>query len=199
MEATYGNPFYAFPEREDTYGNIVSWVIKQIRENQVPIFQLYSVGKAQEVIALLNDFTNLPVVVDPPIARASNIYSKYDRKLVFLDAAEEEGQELLRHGNCAYLISNGNSSIIPTERKVARSVVTGWSLRFKTSNGAFPLSSHADYPHLIDYVKEVNPSRVYTCFGSSEVLAQNIRKECKIAARPLPTIEQTSLMNFIHG
>lgn len=199
MEATYGNPFYAFPEREDTYGNIVSWVIKQIREDQVPIFQLYSVGKAQEVIALLNGFTNLPVVVDPPIARASHIYSKYNHKLVFLDAAEEEGQELLRHGNCAYLISNGNSSMIPTERKVARSVVTGWSLRFKPPNGAFPLSSHADYPHLIDYVKEVNPSRVYTCFGSSEVLAQNIRKECRIAARPLPTIEQTSLMNFIHG
>ena len=199
MEATYGNPFYAFPEREETYNNIVGWVIRQIKENQLPIFQLYSVGKAQEVIALLNDFTNLPVVVDPPIARASHVYSKYNRKLVFLDSAEEEGQELLRHGNCVYLVSNGNSSIIPTERKIAKSVVTGWALRFRSPNSAFPLSSHADYPHLIDYVKDVNPSRVYTCFGSPEVLAQHIRKECKIAARPLPTIEQTSLMNFIQG
>jgi len=199
MEATYGDPLYAFPEREDTYSNIISWVIRQIRENHVPIFQLYSVGKAQEIIALLNDFTNLPVVVDSPIARASHIYSKYNHKLVFLDSVEEEGQELLRHGNCAYLISNANNSTIPTERKVARSVVTGWALRFKTSNSAFPLSSHADYPHLIDYVKEVNPSRVYTCFGSSGLLAQHIRKECKIAAQPLPTMEQTSLMNFIQG
>ena len=199
MEATYGDPFYAFPDREDTYGNIISWVIRQIRENHIPIFQVYSVGKAQEVIALLNDFTSLPVVVDPPIARASHIYSKYSHKLVFLDSSEEESQELLRHGNCAYLISNANNSPFPMERKVARCMVTGWALRFKTSNGAFPLSSHADYPHLIDYVKEVNPSRVYTCFGSPEVLAQHIRRECKIAARPLPTMEQTSLMNFVQG
>jgi putative mRNA 3-end processing factor len=196
MESTYGDPFYKFPEREETYNAIIRWSLRQVRENRIPVFQLYSAGKAQEIIALFNNFTNLPVIVDSPINETSRVYTDFGRHLVFLSDNESEGRDLIRKGGCIYIVSK-NHKPNEIEKSYERAVVTGWALRFRFPNNAFPLSSHADYSQLINYVKTTKPSKVYTCFGFDGILAKRIEKECKITAMPLPPFEKSTLKKFI--
>jgi len=196
MESTYGDPFYRFPEREETYNSIVRWALRQVRENRIPIFQLYSTGKAQEIISLFNNFTNLPVVVDSIISKTSQVYTDFGQHLSFLKDNESEGRDLIRKGGCIYLASKTRKSN-QIEKNYEKAIVTGWALRFRYPNNAFPLSSHADYTQLIDYVRMTRPSKVYTCFGFNDVLAKRIEKECKISAKPLPLFDKMTLRKVL--
>ena len=195
MEATYGDPFYKFPDREETYNEIVGWALKQIKAKHIPIFQSYSTGKAQEIVALFNNFTNLPVVVDSSINRTSRVYGKFGCKLIFLSDDQSEGKEILRKGECIYVVSKSHKAF-GLSNNFKKATVTGWALKFNSTSDSFPLSSHADYIQLMDYVKTVKPSKVFTCFGFDKVLAQNIKKEYGITALPLPQFEQPTLKKF---
>ncbi|MFQ5999061.1 MAG: MBL fold metallo-hydrolase, partial [Candidatus Bathyarchaeia archaeon] len=57
IESTYGRPDFVFPLRHEVYKNVVEWVIGQVRKGKTPAFYVYAVGKAQEIIKALNDFT----------------------------------------------------------------------------------------------------------------------------------------------
>ena len=52
------------------------------------------------------------------------------------------------------------------------------SCRFRSgTDAAFPLSDHADYPGLIEFVKRVAPKRVFTLHGFAADFARTLREE----------------------
>ena len=78
-------------------------------------------------------------------------------------------------------------------------VVTGWAMeagcRFRhQADAAFPLSDHADFPDLIEFVRRVSPRRVYTLHGFAADFAQTLR-ELGCDAQALSEPEQF-LLNF---
>jgi hypothetical protein len=75
-------------------------------------------------------------------------------------------------------------------------IATGWAVRFKRRGGAFPLSSHADFPQLLSFIKNSKPKRVFTCFGSSLDLANILQRKLGLEARPLPTTKESKLTDF---
>nr|WP_246456364.1 MBL fold metallo-hydrolase RNA specificity domain-containing protein [Ruficoccus amylovorans] len=58
---------------------------------------------------------------------------------------------------------------------------------------AFALSDHADYPELLEAVKQVNPSQVWTLHGSAADFADSLRQHGYQAA-PLSQPDQLSLI-----
>jgi len=186
IETTYGNPTFVFPRREEVYVDIAKWAVDRVREGKTPVFEVYSVGKAQEIVALINYFTELPVVVNRTIGRVNEVHRKFGIDLDFVDVNSREGQEILRGRDCCYIIPprHGQQDL---PENAARAIATGWGVRFRPRkyDKVFPLSNHADLGQLLSYIKEVKPSIVYTCLGQSKVFSRYITKKTGIRSLPL--------------
>jgi putative mRNA 3-end processing factor len=194
IEATYGHPSYIFPRRSTIYADIVRWTMTEINEGKLPTFQVYSSGKPQDIVRLFNVYTKLPVVCTPGIARANSAHNENGLRLEYLDSSTADGKRALKAGGCVYVTTTGGDHI---PRNASRAVATGWALRRAyRSFASFPLSSHADYDQLMQFVAEVNPKGVYIFTGHTEVLSAQIGRKLGIKAGPLPLIAQTKLPDF---
>lgn len=176
IEATYGAPLYKFGPRENIYAQIVRWILKTIKEGFIPCFKVYSAGKAQEIIALVNRLLDIDVVVSQNVYRVSSVYKMTYPWMNFELIGSIESGEILRNGEFVYVSSS--RSYVPTWKKTKWAVATGWALTslFPEFDAAFPLSSHADFKGLLDYVEAVSPRKIFTLFGHSVTFAKFLRK-----------------------
>ncbi|MEM4281472.1 MAG: MBL fold metallo-hydrolase [Candidatus Caldarchaeum sp.] len=175
IESTYGHPEFVFPPRHQVYAMIVKWAVECLADEVIPAFKAYSIGKSQELIKLFNTYTTLPVVVGPTVAKASKIYVESGLKLDYLQTGEADGMRLLSSGGCVYIDSQMRR--MTTHRRVKWAVATGWALRFShEADAAFPLSSHADYRSLVEYVENAEPKKVYVFHGFSRSFANTLRR-----------------------
>ncbi|HUK49669.1 MAG TPA: MBL fold metallo-hydrolase [Terriglobales bacterium] len=194
IEATYGHPSYVFPRRSTIYADIVRWTMTEIGRGKLPTFQVYSSGKPQDIVRMFNVYTKLPVVCAPGIARANGAHNENGLRLEYVDSSTDEGKHLLRTGDCVYVTTTGKDHI---PRNASKAVATGWALtQAYRSFASFPLSSHADYDQLMQFVAEVNPKSVYIFTGHTETLSAQIERRLGIKAGPLPLLAQTKLLDF---
>lgn len=193
IEATYGHPSYVFPKRDSIYADIIRWTMTEITNGKIPTFQVYSSGKPQDLVKLFNVYTKVPVVCNPGIARANSVHTGNGVSLSYLDASTPEGKQALKSGGCVYVTSESDHA----PNNASRAVATGWALRMAFRRyAAFPLSSHADYGQLMQFVSSVNPKKVYVFTGYSDVLPVEIERRLGIRASPLPNMAQTKLLDF---
>jgi putative mRNA 3-end processing factor len=197
LETTYGNPLYAFPDPLETYMEMVKWTLKEVRRGVTPVFKVYSAGKAQEVVKALNRFTSIPVVTQSTVARVNRAYEKNGVDLEYVDAASEEGRELLSNGQCAFVTSS-RSATAALER-FSLAVATGWAVRFqmRSADVAFPLSGHADFRQLLGYVERVRPREVITVHGFKDDFAEYLSRKLGMRARPIVPMAQKPLGEFL--
>jgi len=196
LESTYGSPFFSFPDRELVYAEILRWILRCIRNNEIPALKVYSIGKSQEIIKLINTATSLPVLTGPVVSKTSGAYSRCGVKLSFTPLNSVEGMEIAKSGEFVYVDSSRRELL--TSRRVRWALATGWALRyrFRGYDAAFPLSSHADFKGLLEYVENVNPAKTYTIHGYTNTLARELTKLGK-EAEPLDEItinKQTKLI-----
>ncbi len=193
IEATYGHPSYVFPKRTTIYADIIRWTMTEIENGKIPTFQVYSSGKPQDLVRLFNVYTKVPVVCSPGIARANSVHNENGVPLDYLDSSTPEGKHALKVGGCVYLTTG--SEEMP--RNASRAVATGWALRLAFRHyAAFPLSSHADYGQLMQFVSSVNPKKVYVFTGYTDILPTEIERKLSIKASPLQVVAQTKLLDF---
>jgi Cft2 family RNA processing exonuclease len=169
MEATYGRPDAIFPPREKVYSEIAEWTSQKLKANEIPLFQVYAAGKAQEVIKILNTFLTIPVVVDSTIYKIAQVYQNHGIPLEYIGANTPDGQEVIASGEYAYLTSKRNQQPrILQGRKIARAVTTGWAKMFpmKNADKSFILSAHADFQQLVEYVEKAKPRAVFITCGN---------------------------------
>jgi putative mRNA 3-end processing factor len=197
LEATYGNPRYIFPDPIETYAKMIYWTIDEIRRKNIPVFKVYSAGKAQEVIKILNNFTELPVITHPSVTRVSEAYVKNGVDLKYIDVTVEEGKEILQSRECAFIAPPRGT--IPNLKRYSLAAATGWSMRFKMNDmdAVFPLSSHADFNQLVNCVEAVRPKEVFTVYGFKEFFARYLYSKLGVKARPLAPMRQKYLREFL--
>jgi len=176
VEATYGSPRYVFPPREEIYAMIVNWILKTIRRGEIPAFKVYALGKAQEIISIVNSYLNVPAVTSWTVAKISEKHKDHGLHLEYLPVNSQEGFETFKQGECVY-VSNKRSNP-PSKRKLRWAVATGWALRYRflSYDAAFPLSGHADFPALKEYVRESGAKEIYVVHGFTEEFASHLRK-----------------------
>ena len=197
LETTYGTPFYAFPDLTQTSAEIVEWALGQIRAGKTPVFKTYSGGKAQEVLRIFNALTTVPVVAEGATASITDAYVKNGVNLRYVDSTTLEARELLKSGGCVCLTSTGHGLARLKNSRVA--MATGWALgrRFEGVDAAFPLSGHADFRQLVEYVERARPKEVLTVHGFKEEFASYIKKKLGIRARPIPSMSQSLLQEYL--
>ena len=197
IETTFGIPEYSFPPREEVYSDIVKWAHSCFSQKEFVVLGGYSTGKAQELTKISNEFLNEAPLVYKKIFEQNRVY-------------ESQGVKLGNYLELNHNLDEANVLIMPPhliddnlllalqhqlKRKVRAAIATGW--RNHSKYRAFPLSDHADFSALVQYVKESNPKLVLTTHGFEEEFADYVQKRLGIPARPLPQGGQAAIGEFI--
>ena len=167
MECTYGRPQYVFPSRDEVEERIIDFAARALEDGCAPMFFAYSLGKAQEAMAILAK-AGIAITTHGAVHAMARVY-------------EEAGVHLGPYEKYDALTYDGTSALIwppsgKTRPKAAHSrpirtaMLTGWAL----DNGAayrygadaiIPLSDHADFPALVRYIERAEPKKVLLNHG----------------------------------
>jgi len=187
IDATYGHPKMVFPDRREVYDEIADFVESSLKSGVAPVFLAYSIGKAQELIALMNKWLNVEVLVDERIERVNRVYGEFGFKFNCINMSSREGLEALRSHSMPAVVSSKSALKIAEKYNMVKAISTGWTLLypFKNFHAAFPLSSHADFPQLVNYIESSKPKVVYTVGYFAEPFASWVEKKLNVEARVL--------------
>jgi len=194
LETTFADPKYSFPKNDDVVSDMVSWIGKNAKEGLV-LLSGYSLGKAQELTYIANQAGFDPVVHES-IFDMNNIY-------------KNNGVDVGKYSKLDHNLKDFGVVIMPPQlvdkhlfatlehfdkRKLSTAVVTGWEHRGHFDK-TFPLSNHADFNDLIEYVKLSNPKLVLTDHGFCESFARKLNR-LGYNAKPLEQYKQRVLAEY---
>ncbi len=196
IESTFGLPDFVFPERNKIYEELEKYAKYELKENKLLILGGYSIGKAQELTKISNEFLNEIPLIHESILKPNNVYKKNGvdlGKFELLDHNLKEFNVLILP---PHLIKPDliKALEISSGRKISPVFASGWKGNFGFK--AFPLSDHADFNQLLEYVEKSNPKNVLTNHGFAKELASSIRRKLGINARPLDEKGQSNLLDF---
>jgi len=196
IESTFGLPTYSFPSREQVYSQISSFIKEKSKKGLV-VLAGYSLGKAQELTAIVNEFAGIVPLVHESIAKNNLVYEKQGVKLgkfIELNHNLNESPVLIMPPSLInhHLLQALEFSL---HKKVFSAMATGWESR-NGYDAVFPLSDHADFAQLLQYVKEAEPKLVLTMHGFEKEFANYVHRRLGITARPLNHKGQKTIMEF---
>ena len=177
MESTYGDPQWLFDEGE--WDRMLLWVREQLENGFSVIIGCNPLGKAQEIIARLNE-EGILAVLSQRIKEHTKKYVELGYHLewaapssspfVALIERWKLNKEKVRDLSMAY------------HRRFKPAFATGLVKRFRFFGERFAISDHADFNQLLAYVDMVSPRLVLTTYGEKEKLAAELRKRGYTAA-----------------
>ncbi|MCW6160301.1 MAG: MBL fold metallo-hydrolase [Candidatus Micrarchaeales archaeon] len=182
VDSTYFDPDIKFEPREETESAIQFWTELKLM-NGIVLFGTYSVGKAQELIAILNERGIVPLV-SKKISAASEVYIKNGIRLDYASTTHKrDDYEQLIGGNFVGIIENNSMRSIGAGlnsrygKRVFTAVATGMStmMNFNT-DVQFALSDHADFSQVIDYINATGAKHVFTYGQNAPLLAHSLEK-----------------------
>ncbi len=193
METTFGRSQYRFPPTEDVMRGVVRFCREALDNDETAVLYGYSLGKSQEVLCALAD-AGLPIVLHGSVFNMTKVYEQFGHCFPPYEKYETglaRGKVVL----CPPSVSG--SAMLRNLGKTRSAILTGWAVdpgcRFRYQcDAAFPLSDHADFPELIEFVKQVQPTHVHTLHGFAADFAQTLRG-LGFAATALSEGEQMTL------
>jgi Cft2 family RNA processing exonuclease len=167
MECTYGRPQYVFPPRAEIAGAMVAWAKAALEDGATPMFFAYSLGKAQEAMAILGG-AGLPLTVHGAVHSMSRVYEAHG---VTLPPYERYDATTFDGGRVLIWPPSGSEPKATRGKPVRTASLTGWVVSRATAgfggrtDTGFPLSDHADFPSLLRYIELAQPQRVVLNHG----------------------------------
>ncbi|MGB8266870.1 MAG: MBL fold metallo-hydrolase RNA specificity domain-containing protein [Candidatus Velthaea sp.] len=167
MECTYGRPQYVFPPRDLVEEQMVDFALRALDDGAAPVFYAYSLGKAQEAMAILGK-ANIPLTLHGAVDAMAQVYVHCGVRLPgweIYDAATYDGTRAL-----IWPPSGKAKPAVVKNRPVRTAMLTGWALgggaRYQFGvDAAFALSDHADFPSLLEYIERAQPRKVLLNHG----------------------------------
>ncbi len=193
METTFGRPEYVFPPADTAMGAVVEFCRATLAAGATPVLLAYSLGKSQELLAGLAG-ADLPLALDESVWKMTKVYEECGWRFPAherLGPAGARGKVLLCPPQLA------RAAALAAGEPTRTAIVSGWAVdpgcRFRYgADAAFPLSDHADFPDLIEFVRRVAPKRVFTLHGFAADFATELRDRGH-DARALSEAEQLTL------
>ncbi|MCX5927799.1 MAG: ligase-associated DNA damage response exonuclease [Cyanobium sp. LacPavin_0920_WC12_MAG_63_22] len=189
-EATFGLPIYRWQNGAEVAGEILSWW--QAAPERPSILFAYAFGKAQRLLAELaaigvKDEILLHGAVEALMPAYREAGVRLPPTLPVSSAAK--GESLA--GRLVIAPPSAHRSVWMKRFKLPQSgFVSGWmavrgARRRRGYERGFVMSDHADWPGLIQSVKQSGARQVYVTHGNSDGLARYLREVEGISAEPL--------------
>jgi DNA ligase 1 len=176
MESTFGLPRYVLPQTGIIEQQLCSFVRDTIADGRTPVLLGYSLGKAQEIAAILHAH-KIPALSAPTVTKMTQALRDVGVPLPEpqpWDSDIPAGHALIAPPQ---LIRHADFARIPHPRTA---MMTGWALhpssRYRYGcDAVIPLSDHADFPDLLRTADIVKPQKILTVHGSTRELAASLR------------------------
>src|SRR5258706_2052048 len=176
METSYGRAEYVFPPTAGVLQGVVRFCREALDNDATAVLLGYSLGKSQELLCGLAE-AGLPLMLHGTVYKLTKIYEQFGQcfpSYERYDPGSARGKVLL----CPPSVIN--SAMVRNLGKTRAAILTGWAVdqgcRYRyRCDAAFPLSDHADFPDLIQMVKQVQPRKVYTLHGFAADFARTLR------------------------
>ena len=193
MECTYGRPQYVFPSRDEVEDAIVAFATKALGDGCAPVFHAYSLGKAQETMAILGK-ARIPLTVHGAVFAIARVYEDAGVRL-----PPYERYDAVTYDGTRALIwpPSGKTQPKALRGKPARTaMLSGWALDKNAAyrygvDACIPLSDHADFDALLRYIELAQPKKVLLNHGWRD-FAWRLR-QMGVEASYLEANEQLSL------
>jgi hypothetical protein len=179
IDSTYPYPKIKFEERGETEVSIQKWT-KERAELGCVLFGAYAMGKAQELIAILNEVGITPAVTKK-IAGICSVYNANGYKLDYIPMVRSFTEE---YGDAGTFVGITEKPVIDEAEKLSSSarikvftgVATGFAKIFRFDTDVqFPLSDHADFVQSVDYITATGAKTVLTYGKGAEPFARSLR------------------------
>lgn len=177
LETTFGLPNFEFPSTMEVEATVLRFVADAFADGETPVLLGYSLGKAQEVLALLAE-NGIPALLHPAVAAmtAACREAGFDMlpEPVEFDGHAPPGHVVIAPPNTV------RSKLLRGLKSKRTAMLTGWALqpgskyRYRVDD-VIPLSDHADHPGLMECLKRVRPKKILTVHGYAREFAAELR------------------------
>ncbi len=177
LETTFGLPGYEFPNAMEIEASILRFIHDAFADGETPVLFGYSLGKAQEALALLTEH-GIPALLHPAVAAMTNAcraagFEMLPEPVVF-DGHAPPGHVLIAPPHSIH------SKLLRGLKAKRTAMLTGWALqagakyRYQVDE-IFPLSDHADHAGLLECIQRVRPRKILTVHGFAQEFAAELR------------------------
>ncbi|PSN15015.1 DNA ligase-associated DEXH box helicase [filamentous cyanobacterium CCT1] len=191
-EATFGLPIYRWESGAETVRRIYDWW--QGDPERPSILFCYAFGKAQRVLSELTKLSDRPVYVHGAIHVLTEIYREQGVAMVPTICTSELPRSHKFTGELVLAPPSGHrSSWMKRFKHPQTAFASGWmavrgARRRRGYERGFVLSDHADWPGLIQTVKDTGAKTVYVTHGQSDVVSRYLQESLNLEAMPLKTL-----------
>ena len=188
-EATFGLPIYRWDPTEHVVSEIYTWWMEQRAKARNALLACYALGKAQRILAELAHITEEPVYVHGATEPLVSLYrdagvqmvptlKALDKKitgaLVLAPPSAFQSPWAKRFGDASYGFASGWMRLRGARRN-------------RGYDRGFDISDHADWPGLLQTIRESRASRVLVTHGYTQELARYLAED-GIRAEALKTL-----------
>jgi hypothetical protein len=182
METTFGRPRYVFPPTEQVMAEVRDFCRGALEEGSVPLLFAYALGKGPELVAQLAG-CEWDLVLHHTLFDIIKLYEELGvsfppyRRLMPGDALADPGS---RPSVLICPPGAARSRALQALPRRRTAYLSGWALDRGAAyrygaDACFPLSDHADYPDLLEYVRRTGARRILTLHGFDAEFAQDLR------------------------
>lgn len=188
IPATYGLPLYRFPEREEVFERMKSWIERCFEEHATPVLLADTIGSSQEIMRLLGD-AGMKLRVHGSIYDVAKIYRDLG---VSLPGSRRFGGTPARDEVVIFPPILKTSPAIRKLRKSRTAIISGRAVEpgfafQQRVDDAFPLSDIADHEELLDFILQTGAKEVFLFDGHVNELGEELRaKGVKVYALEPP-------------
>lgn len=177
-EATFGAPVYQWQPGEETMREIYDWWQQNRRQDLTSLLFCYALGKAQRILAGLQQFTGSPVYLHGAMQNLTDIYRSQGVAMVPTVSTAELPKNHSYSGELILAPPSAHRSVwMKRFKNVATGFASGWMRvrghrRRRGYQRGFVLSDHADWPGLLRTVRESGARKIYVTHGYKDLLAR---------------------------
>ncbi len=166
MESTFGAPQFVFPKEWEIIERLSKFIEKCFKNGIVPVVMGYTLGKSQEALKILGDL-DYQISIHPSIGQIVSVYEQHG--ILFKNYQIYQGEDLRER---VFLIPPhlANSHAVTKIWRTRKLMLTGWAIEPNAkyryhADEALAFSDHADFNQLIEFVRQVQPQKIFITHG----------------------------------
>jgi len=162
ISPTFGHPMYRFPEREEVFGKLTTFIDNCLSDQATPVLFANTIGTSQELMRRLGD-AGYKLRVHASIYDVAKVYkalgvSMHGSRRFSGNPGREEiviFPPILKKHVAIRKLKKSRTAMVS-----GRAIEPGFALQQRVSE-AFALSDTADYVELLEFIKETGANEIY--------------------------------------
>lgn len=191
-ESTFALPVFRWAQADQLPEDLGTWWRRNQSQRRTSVLFGYALGKAQRLLAALSSDQG-PILIHGAVGKLNDAYRAAGVQLpATLPASPENAR---KHQGAALVIappSAAGGSWIRKFGPYSTAFASGWmqlrgTRRRRAADQGFVVSDHADWPGLVDTVRETGAERVLVTHGYTDVFVRWLREHEGLDAEVLAT------------